>query len=197
MKCVQCGSNIGDEVEFCSCGKRVPGFEKNAQLHIGAREREINPAPPPPIGILINCPVCNKTVADIAEQCVHCGAPIAARFHAPWYQRTSVALCFLAGILVVSIGFVHIIKGSKLPHPDLVWKQSFGFSETVVDVDVITSMPYIAATSKYPLGVKALQEHGYIEKFDDFQSRVQRDVNEEMKKRQAEIENDLRKLMGQ
>lgn len=197
MKCPQCGSNIGEDVEFCSCGKRVPNFEKKIQIRVGVRNEEINSTTPSPRGILINCSVCNKTVADVAEQCVHCGAPIAARFSVPWYQRKSVALCFLAGIMVVITGFVHIIKGSRLPHPDLVWKQSFGFSETVIDVDAIESMPYVVATSKYPLGVKTLQKHGYIETLEEIQSRVIRDSEERIKKRNAEIKSAFRKMMGQ
>ena len=74
--------------------------------------------------------------------------------------------------IVVGFGFIHVINGSSLSVPHVISKTSFGYSETFINIDKITGMPWIFAKVKYPLGCKILQDRGHIESDEAFQRRV-------------------------
>jgi hypothetical protein len=85
------------------------------------------------------------------------------------------ALFLLAATLTTaSFGFVHVITGTNLESTRIVRKGSFGYSETLINIDKITGMPWVFAKSKYPIGCKVLQEKGHIETEEAFQRRIKR-----------------------
>ncbi len=92
-----------------------------------------------------------------------------------WYERTSVTLCVAAALAVVGLGFVHIILGVTssygLPF-DLVFRDSFGYREMIVDVRELGALPYAVARFKYPLSLAALQKSGYIDGGPAFEARM-------------------------
>lgn len=75
-------------------------------------------------------------------------------------------------IIVAGFGYIHVINGSSLSAPHVVVKSTFGYSETFVNIDKITGMPWIFAKLKYPIGCKILQDSGYIESNEAFELRV-------------------------
>lgn len=109
---------------------------------------------------LIKCKECDNTVSNQAEECPNCGAPIKPikmkpGKHKKWYQQNSVTLCIATIFITLGFGFVHIITGITSPIGlpfDIALKNSFGYSETFVNADKVTGMPWIAAKSQYPLG---------------------------------------------
>lgn len=154
---------------------------------------------------------CNGQVSNKAEVCPHCGAPVKGRMakkRKKWHERTSVTLCVAAGLIIVGFGFIHVITGVvssyNLPF-DIVLKESFGYRETFINARKIISLPYTAAKIKYPLSCKVLQNRNYIESGRVFETRVTRNLRENMKTWQAEFERALNKperqwqdkLMGQ
>ena len=154
---------------------------------------------------LIQCKECNNTVSEQAEKCPHCGAPIKLvktkpYKHKKWYEQSSITLCIAAVLIILGFGFVHIITGitSPLGLPfDVALKSSLGYSETFVNADKVTSMPWIAAKSKYPLGCRVLQRKHYIESDDQFEERVQKETKEELEKAQKQINQEFEMAMQQ
>ena len=79
-----------------------------------------------------------------------------------------------ATVVIVGLGFVHVISGSNLPSHPIVLKDSFGYSETFINIDKITGMPWVFAKAKYPIGCKVLQDKGHIETDEAFEQRINR-----------------------
>ncbi|MBN1510130.1 MAG: tetratricopeptide repeat protein [Sedimentisphaerales bacterium] len=111
-----------------------------------------------------------------------------------WYERTSVTLCVAAGLVVIGVGFIHVVLGVtssyQLPF-DIVLKDSFGYRETLVNAERIQALPYAAALHKYPLGVRVLQKRGYMPAGREFEARTAADQREKMQQWQAEFQEAL------
>jgi hypothetical protein len=93
-------------------------------------------------------------------------------------RRTRICAALLliaATLIVVGLGFMHVITGSNLSAPHIVCKSSFGYSETFINIDRITGMPWVFAKSRYPVGCRVLQETGHIESDEAFESRIKRE----------------------
>ncbi len=92
-----------------------------------------------------------------------------------WYEKTSVTLCVAAALVVLGIGFIHVITGVEpsyaLPF-DISRKASFGYRETFVNAERILALPYIVAKAKYPIGCRVLQDKGYMSSGRDFETRA-------------------------
>ena len=124
---------------------------------------------------LVPCEDCCRDISSRAERCPHCGAPTPntkVKLQKKWNHVAVVALLAAAITIFIGLGFVHIITGSNLPAPDVVKKDSFGYSETFINIDKITGMPWLFAKSRHPIGCKVLQEKGYIESNESFMQRV-------------------------
>ena len=92
-----------------------------------------------------------------------------------WYERTSVTLCVAAALVVIGLGFFHIIVGVTSPYGlpfDLVLRESFGYREMVVDPERIQALPYTAAKLKHPLSIAVLQRTGYLPDAPGFEARM-------------------------
>jgi len=76
---------------------------------------------------------------------------------------------------IIFMGNYHIITGSK-SGMSIIKRDTFSFSDFLIPMDKITSMPYLAARSQYPVGVKALQREGIIEGHNAFVGRVKREA---------------------
>lgn len=124
---------------------------------------------------LVPCEDCCKDISSRAERCPHCGAPTPntkVKRQNKWRQAKAVALLAAAITVFIGFGFIHIITGSNLSYPDVVKKDSFGYSETFINIDKITGMPWLFARSRHPIGCKVLQKKGYIESNESFLQRV-------------------------
>jgi tetratricopeptide (TPR) repeat protein len=111
-----------------------------------------------------------------------------------WYERTSVTLCVAAGLVVVALGFVHIIIGVTSPYElpfDIVRKDSFGYRETLVDARKIQALPYPAARREHPRGLRALQKGGYLPAGRDFETAMMAGQRESIQRWQAQFEESL------
>lgn len=153
--------------------------------------------------MLIKCPECSNEVSDRATSCPKCGHPIQAAAPQPPAPEApaetssasstappkksqagavAVLIVLVAVIALLFFGNVHIITGSHLDSPRIVSKESFGLSETFIKIDTITSMPWIAAKSRYPLSCAVLAREHLIESDEDFRARRDREMKEEMDK---------------
>ena len=134
----------------------------------------------------VKCRDCNKEISRRADECPSCGSPTANRrikyrikqnlTHRKKLRWTLCAASILiaASAIAAGIGFFHVITGSNLESSRIVRKDSFGYSETVINIDKITGMPWVFARSNYPLGCKVLQAKGHIETDEAFQRRIKR-----------------------
>jgi len=134
----------------------------------------------------VACKDCGKEISSKAERCPSCGAPTATvrakqhiRQHMIKRKKWRGKICAgvllaAAAVLFVSLGFVHVITGSNLEAPRIVAKGSFGYSETFINIDRITGMPWVFAKSKYPIGCRVLQDKGHIESDVAFERRIKR-----------------------
>jgi RNA polymerase subunit RPABC4/transcription elongation factor Spt4 len=132
------------------------------------------------------CKDCGRDISSKAERCPSCGAPTASvrakqhmRRHMikrkKWRGKICAAVLSAAAvILIVGLGFLHVITGSNLENPRIVAKGSFGYAETFINIDKITGMPWVFAKSKYPIGCKVLQDKGHIETDEAFERRIKR-----------------------
>lgn len=118
------------------------------------------------------------------------GAPKVKR----WYERTSVTLCVVAGLIVIGFGFIHVITGveSSLQLPvDVALKESFGYRETFINAAAIEALPYTAARLKYPLGCRVLQRRGYLPTGHTFEARTMVGQKQSIEQWQAEFARSL------
>ncbi len=80
-----------------------------------------------------------------------------------------------AALAVIGLGFIHVITGVtslyELPF-DVVRKDRFGYGETLVNAKRIQALPYAAALRKYPVGVRVLQEAGYLPGGPEFEAHM-------------------------
>ena len=101
-----------------------------------------------------------------------------------------MTLCVAAALAGVALGFIHIITGVKSPYDlpiDVVRRESFGYREMFVNAARIQALPFAAAKRKYPLGVAALQERGYIPSGHRFEARMMAEQRESVETWQAEF----------
>lgn len=77
----------------------------------------------------------------------------------------------------------------------IIPKVHFSFSETMVSLDAITTVPYIKAKSEHPLAVRALQREGMIETEEEMEARIQREIDEKMEKAEAETQRRMDEAM--
>jgi tetratricopeptide (TPR) repeat protein len=117
-----------------------------------------------------------------------------ARPRRRWYERTSVTLCVAAVLVVVSLGFFHVITGvtgsEGLPF-DVVLRESFGYREMVVNARRIQALPYAAARLKHPLGVAVLQRNGYMPSGLAFEAEMAAEQRESLERWQRQFEESL------
>lgn len=127
------------------------------------------------------CRNCGAEINASATNCQTCGGRAVVHQEPPIAEtrRVSyVAIALALASLALVLGNFHIITGKNVGLK-IATRESFGFSEILVNADTITSIPIIAAVMKYPLGVHILQRDGYIESFDDMQKRVMDEVMEQ------------------
>lgn len=120
-------------------------------------------------------PIPRDNLSSSAGSYDYYGAPmLTTRFVKRRIWPIVAAVMLLAAVIaiVVGFGFIHVINGSSLSVPHVISKASFGYSETFINIDKITGMPWIFAKVKYPLGCKILQDRGHIESDEAFQRRV-------------------------
>ena len=147
----------------------------------------------------IDCKKCNKQISDKAKKCPYCGASPEGRKvkkQKKWHERTSVTLCVAAVLIIVGLGFIHVITGvvSRYNLPfDITLKKSFGYRETFINAEKITAIPYVAAKIKYPIGCEVLQRLKYIESGNVFETAMTEQLREAMDIWQAEFEEALDK----
>jgi hypothetical protein len=91
------------------------------------------------------------------------------------------AVCLLL-IVLAFISNYHVVTGGGVGMK-IVQRESFGFNEIFIDIDSITGMPYIAAKSRYPIGLKVLQRERLIESDDEFKDRLKNEKYEKALKR--------------
>ena len=143
------------------------------------------------------CPECQKRVRKRARTCPRCKSEIREDQGTPtpkWHERTSVSLCTAALLAVVGLGFIHIIVGVRGPRDlpfDLALRKSFGYRELVVDAGRIRAIPYVAATLKYPLGLRVLQAKGYLPSGPTLETRMVQQMRDAMNRWHAEFEANL------
>ncbi len=150
------------------------------------------------------CPYCGESILYSAQKCKHCGeflnksAMSRSTPKSGSQGKIAVTIVLVVAIIIV-LGNFHLVKGASIIGFRLVSRLSFGFSEMVVDVDKITSMPLIAAQSRYPLGVKACQRAGFIETDEQFKKRSRKefddDFQKEYKKQMENVERETKRLI--
>ena len=120
-------------------------------------------------------PIPRHNVSSSADSYEYYGAPmLTTRFmqRRIWPKVAAVMLLAAVILIVIGFGFIHVINGSSLSVPHVINKASFGYSETFINIDSITGMPWVFAKVKYPIGCKVLQNRGHIESDEAFQRRV-------------------------
>lgn len=132
------------------------------------------------------CLDCGRNISSRANRCPSCGAPTpktqvnhhirqrVMRLKKWRVKMYAAAILIAAALTTASFGFFHVITGSNLAHSRIVRKGAFGYSETFINIDKVTGMPWMFARSKYPIGCRVLQEKGHIESNEAFQRRIKR-----------------------
>ncbi len=139
-----------------------------------------------------------REVSEEAKTSLNCGTPFGSyKVGIDKRFREKIYLTLVSVVVIaVGFGFIHVIRGPNLDLPfHIAFKDLFGYSETFINIDKITGMPWIAAKSKYPIGCKVLQEKGYIELDEQFEKRVKREFEEDLKKAQAEFMEEFEKML--
>lgn len=105
----------------------------------------------------------------------------------------SIPLVFvIIGVLVVIfLGEVHVVRGSSYDGSVFIRKATFGYSETFVNTDQILEMPWIAAKSQFPLGVKALIKVGFLESDNARKHRYEEKIEKKIEAVHREFEKNM------
>ena len=120
-------------------------------------------------------PIPRDNVGSSADNYEYYGAPMLTTrlMHQRIWPKVAAVMLLAAVIgIVVGFGFIHVINGSSLSVPHVISKDFFGYSETFINIDKITGMPWVFAKVKYPIGCKILQDKGHIESDEAFERRV-------------------------
>jgi tetratricopeptide (TPR) repeat protein len=143
----------------------------------------------------IKCKNCKKRVLQQAKNCPYCGAEIDnVQKPKKWHEKTSVTLCIAAFLILIGLGFIHIITGVVSPYRlpfDITLKKSFGYRETLINARKITSLPFVVAKTKYPIGCDVLQRLEYIQSGNVFETAMAEQLREAMNIWQTEFEETL------
>ena len=147
-----------------ACGQRI---QADSSICPHCQEQLSVPPRPLPGGDkrIVPCQVCGHPNAILATSCPNCGNPnpIARRADAQRKSFRSFLTVILIGIGIFAVGKIHVITSRDLSLGFTIsLRDSFGFSETFINADAITGMPWIAARSKYPIGCRFLLENGMV-----------------------------------
>lgn len=140
--------------------------------------------------MMLPCPECKKQISSRATACPHCGCPTPDQTQAapanqvqpesqdPWTQPISIpwrlVLPTIGAGLILFLSMYHIVWIRSVPTP--IRRTSLSLSEPMSNLDEISGVPWIAATSKFPLTVKALQQAGVLESDEARQQRIQAEI---------------------
>ncbi len=143
------------------------------------------------------CTQCRKLYSIKVKECPFCGTPnIYHKSNLPkkWHQKTSINLSIGTFLIIIALGFIHIIVGGRtrtgLPI-DVGFKKSFGFRETIVNIRKIASIPYVTAKIKYPKSYDVLQRLGYIDSGEVFETLMNDSLLLKFKDWQNEFEQSI------
>jgi hypothetical protein len=104
----------------------------------------------------------------------------------PWWVVVAITI-----VAVGFLGFHHVVLSGEGTR--VIPKVHFTLAETFVSLDAITGMPFIAARTKYPLTVKALQREGMLETDEQFERRVRQETEAEMEQARRRAEEEWRR----
>jgi tetratricopeptide (TPR) repeat protein len=91
---------------------------------------------------------------------------------------------------------IGVVSPYQLPF-DVVLKESFGYSETIVNAEKIKLLPYSAAKKRYPLGCKALQRNNYMDFGNAYEAKMTRRLQDNMEQWLEEFDKALNKVEPQ
>ena len=143
--------------------------------------------------LCVKCQYSNPETVFFCQQCraklvieeVASGAGhLYATVQVPWGKL--LGLTALAAVGFSS--FYHLVWMNGLPVP--VRRISVSLSEPMSDIQAISSMPWIAATSQYPLTVRALQEAGYLESDTARKARIEGEFQAEMDAQMSKLKRE-------
>lgn len=143
------------------------------------------------------CPSCSVVLSKLNSSAARSTYRKVAKHKAKSVKRQWLFM-LSAGVVVFVfflLGNFHIVRGSTYKGPMLLPKSTFGFSETFINTDAITGVPYVAAASRYPLSIKALQRVGFLETDEDRKARIQRELDRELQQIQIETEREYRQAL--
>lgn len=139
----------------------------------------------------MNCIHCQTSAPENAQFCQNCGkklvppsspvSPLHRDVKLPWRMVLPIAGAALALFFFTH----HLVWKNGMPLP--VRRVAMGFSEPMASFDEITSLPWIAAVSKYPLTIKALEQARMIESEQARQDRIQQEVNSKIQQNSREL----------
>lgn len=183
--CITCEGKVSTNATTCPhCGEPNPARQEETKTQLDRTES--------PKRDVYKKPSFSETAKSLLGSAVDIGASSSASCSRPLSEddkkrrnkKDAIALIlFVIFICFLITANVHIISGSRISFPKIVKKESFGFKETFINIDEITSMPFISAKSRYPIAVRILQKYDYIEDDDEFRNRNEKEMKEEINKR--------------
>ena len=105
-------------------------------------------------------------------------------------KRIGVVVAILLAI-VIFFGFIHIITGPDITGFRIVAKESFGYSETFINMAKVVGVPWIVCKTKYPISVSILQKYEYVETDEEHEARVQAELAEQTRKIQENLQKEI------
>jgi hypothetical protein len=157
-------------------------------------------------GLLDWVPLSKSPVSEFVIKSLPPPIPTIANPHSHQRPKTSwlkteikgppiwVYIVILITGLFLFFGNFHVVNGSNVGFK-IIKRDSFGFSEIFINVDVITGMPWIAAKSRYPLSCRALARERLIESDEEFENRTQKELNDKLDKITKETQTEISKSL--
>ena len=189
--CITCEGKVSTNATTCPhCGEPNPARQEEIKTQLDRTES--------PKRDVYKKPSFSETAKSLLDSAVDTGASSSRSISDDDKKRrkkkNAIALIlFVIFICFLITGNVHIISGSRISFPKIVKKESFGFKETFINLDEITSMT--GASSRYPIAIRVLQKYGYIESNDEHRRRIEKEMKEELDKALRESEEEIKRRL--
>lgn len=111
--------------------------------------------------------------------------------------KQSIRLIALVAVaLLIAVGGFRIYYGGGIGLK-IVAKNSYSFTDTIVNLDDLLGQPRIVVAIQHPAVKRQLEEMGIIETDEQIKAKIKREIEEKQRAAMKDYKNEMRKIQRQ